>query len=190
MDLIAAARALNRKAAREKWYHICDPTLAFRDPLHHELLDLWRTKAGDRKMPKRSDITPRDLKNVLRNLLIVERVEQHPSRFRFRLVGTGLTNMAGDLTGKMVDEVVPPEHLPRWVDCCDLVLDGARPLRFLGRVHLEGKEYLNAENLYVPLANDNDEPTFAMAMCRYTPRDSNTDDDWDNELASLPGGLL
>jgi hypothetical protein len=190
MDLLAAAKALNEKAAREKWYQICDPTLAFRDPAHHELLDLWRTKAGDRKMPRRSDITPRDLKNMLRNIVILERVEQNPSRFRFRLIGTGTTGVAGHNTGKMVDEIVQPEHLPRWRAHHDLVLDGGRPLRFFGRVHLKGKEYLNAENLFVPLANDNDEPVFSMGMCRYTPRDSNTEDDWENELASLPGGLL
>jgi hypothetical protein len=190
MDIITAARALNQKATREQWYHICDPTLAFRDPIHNELLNLWRTKAGDRKMPKRSDMTLRDLKGVLRHLLILERVDQNPSKFRFRLVGTGLTAMAGELTGKTIEEVVPPEHLARWIECCDLVLEGGQPLRFLGRVHLQGKEYLNAENLYVPLANDNDEPAFAMAMCRYTPRDTDAEQDWENEIASLPGGLL
>src|SRR5258708_24711771 len=44
--------------------------------------------------------------------------------------------------------------------------------RSLGRVHLEGREYLDAENLFVPLANDQGEPTFVLGMCRYTPRRS------------------
>ncbi len=30
------------------------------------------------------------------------------------------------------------------------MLDPEKPLRFLGRVHLEGKEYLSAENLLRP----------------------------------------
>jgi hypothetical protein len=63
-------------------------------------------------------------------------------------------------------------------------------MRFLGRVHLEGREYLDAENLYVPLANDNDVPTFAMALCRYTPRRSDDEETWENQIASIPGGLL
>ena len=65
-----------------------------------------------------------------------------------------------------------------------------QPLRFLGRVHLEGKEYLSAENLYVPLANDNDEPAFVMGLCRYVPRNRDAEATWENQLASLPGGLL
>lgn len=190
MNVLDAAKALNQRAARENWYHVCDPSLAFNDPCYGQLLTLWRTKAGARKMPSRSDMTPRDLKDILRHVLVLERISQNPSRYKFRLVGTGLTQMAGELTGKTVDEVVPPEHLPRWVECGDLVLDGGQPQRFLGRVHLEGREYLNAENLFVPLANDNQEPTFVMGLCRYTPRCSDNEMSWENEIASIPGGLL
>jgi len=190
MNLMAAAKALNQRAAREKWYQIADPTLAFRDGFHSKMLDLWSAKTGDRVMPRRSDFTPRDLKDVLRNILLLERVGTGPSRYRFRLVGTGLAELGGDRTGKMLEEYLPPEHLPRWVDCCDLILDGGKPMRFLGRVHLEGREYLDAENLFVPLANDNDVPTFAMGLCRYTPRSSDDEETWENQIASIPGGLL
>ena len=190
MDVFAAAQTLNRKAALEEWYQICDPTLAFTDSSYLEMLDLWRAKAGARKMPNRSDMTLRDLKGVLRHLLILERVEQNPSRFRIRLIGTSLTSLAGDHTGKMVDEILPAEDLHRLTQCWDLVLDVEQPLRFLGRVHLEGKEYLTAENLYVPLANDNEEPAFVLGLCRYTPRNRDVEATWENQLASLPGGLL
>lgn len=190
MDVVETARALNQRAAREKWYHYCDPTLAFSDAQYGKLLDLWQTKANGRTMPRRSDLTPRDLKDVLRNILLLERVQTTPSRYRFRLVGTGLAELGGDRTGKMLEDFLPAEHLPRWTDCCDLILDGGKPMRFLGRVHLEGREYLDAENLYVPLANDNDVPTFAMALCRYTPRRSDDEETWENQIASIPGGLL
>ena len=190
MNVIAAARALNQKAARENWHHLCDPSLAFSDPCYDQLLNLWRSKAGDRPMPKRSEISPRDLKDILRNLLVLERVTSNPSSYRFRLLGTGLTGLAGDNTGKMINEVVAPEHLARWIECCDLILEGGQPMRFLGRVHLEGREYLDAENLFVPLANDNDVPTFAMGLCRYTPRRSNDEESWENQIASIPNALL
>jgi len=190
MNVVAAAKALNQRAAKEKWYHYCDPTLAFSDTSYNELLDLWRLKAAGRAMPTRSEMTARELKGILRNILVIERVQQNPSRYKFRLVGTGLTHMAGELTGKTVDEVVPPEHLPRWNDCCDLVLDGGQPIRFLGRVHLEGREYLDAENLYVPLANDEGVPSFTMALCRYRPRRTEDDRSWENQIASIPGALL
>lgn len=190
MNIANAIRDLNERAAREKWYHVCDSSLSFIDPMHETLLGLWRRKTGDRVMPRRSELSARDLKDILRHLLVFERTSTNPSHYKCRLLGTGLHNMAGELTGKMVDEIVPPEHLPRWISSGDLVLDGGQPLRFIGRVHLEGKEYLNAENLYVPLANDNDEPTFIMGLCRYTPRRTDAEESWENQVASIPGAVL
>ena len=190
MNVIATVKALNQRAAREKWFHYCDPTLTFSDHFHDHLLEVWRAKAGDRPMPQRSAITPRDLKDILRNIVMFERVGHNPSRYRWRLIGTNLTDMAGDNTGKMFEETLLPEHLPRWIDCCDLVLDGGQPMRFLGRVHLEGREYLDAENLFVPLANASDEPTFVMGLCRYTPRRSQDDQSWESQIASIPSAVL
>jgi len=190
MDVIAAARTLNRKAVQQNWHHFCDPTLAFVDPSYEHLLSLWRTKAGNRKMPSRSDITPRDLKNILRNVLMLEKTADNPPQYRWRLIGTALTSVLGENTGKTFEESIPAEHLPRWMDCAQLILEGGQPLRFLGRVHIQGREYLDAENLYVPLANDADEPTFTMALCRYTPRHSEDEVSWENQIASVPAGFL
>ncbi len=190
MDVFAAAKALNQKAVRQNWHHFVDPTLAFTDTHYDVLLNLWRSKAGGRKMPSRSDMTPRDLKPILRQVLLFERISKNPSRYRWRIVGTSLTSILGENTGKMLEESIPPEHLERWTDCGDLILDGGLPLRFLGRVHVRGREYLDAENLFVPLANDNGEPAFVLGQCRYTPRQSETEEIWENQLASLPGGLL
>ncbi len=190
MNVIAAARALNRKAAAQNWHHYCDPSLAFSDPSYHNLLDIWRAKAGERKMPSRSQMTPRDLKDHLRNLVIFERIAKNPSDFIYRLIGTKLTEVAGHVTGKTLAETVPPEILPRWIECGDLILDGGQPLRFLGRVHLQGREYLDAEHLYVPLANDNDVPSYVMGLCRYMPHSAENEESWENQIASIPGGLL
>lgn len=190
MDVIAAARTLNRKAVQMNWHHFCDPTLAFVDPGYEHLLQLWRTKSGNRKMPTRSDLTPRDLKDILRNILLLEKTADNPRQYRWRLIGTALTSVLGENTGKTFEESIPAEHLPRWLDCANLILEGGQPLRFLGRVHSQGREYLDAENLFVPLANDNGEPTFILGQCRYTPRRSETEDIWENQMASLPGGLL
>jgi len=190
MNLHDAVKTFNQRAAREKWYYFCDPTLAFSDSSYDALLGLWRAKAGGRQMPRRSDFTPRDLKDVLRSIVLFERMERNPSHYRVRLVGTGLTDLAGDRTGKMIDDFVPPDHAARWVECFDLVLAGGQPLRFLGRVNLKGREYLDAENLFVPLADNNDEPTFAMGLCRYTPRRTQDEQSWENQIASIPGAIL
>jgi len=190
MNLHAAARTLNQKAAQQKWHHFCDPGLAFSDNFYDRFLETWRSKAGDRPMPARSQLTPRDLKDVLRNIVVFERIGQNPSRYMFRLIGTGLTEVAGHVTGKTFEECVPAELLPRWNECGDLILDGEQPLRFIGRVHLRGREYLDAEHLYVPLANDSGVPAFIMGLCRYTPRRSDDERSWETQIASIPGALI
>lgn len=190
MNVIAAARALNQKAAQQKWHHFCDPGLAFQEQCYVKFLSLWRDKAGTRAMPKRSEMTPRELKDFLRDIVIFERKSANPSRYSWRLIGTKVSEVAGHQTGKTFEESVPEEHLPRWIECGDLILDGGQPLRFLGRVHISGREYLGAENLFVPLANDNGEPAYVMGLCHYTPRRAEIDDDWENQIASIPGGFL
>lgn len=190
MDVLAAARALNQKSARQGWHYFCDPGLAFSDGFYSGLLATWRSKVGDRKMPSRSQMTPRDLKDVLRNIVIGERVGVNPSHYMFRLIGTGLTDIAGHVTGKTFEECIPAELVPRWTECSDLILDAEQPLRFIGRVHLRGREYLDAEHLYVPLANDDGVPTFIMGLCRYTPRRSDAEESWESQIASIPGALI
>ena len=190
MDVTAAAKALNQKAMKEHWYHFCDPTLSFSATVYDALLALWRAKAAGRVMPARSDITPRDLKNVLRNIVIVERDVANPKRFSWRLAGQSVTEVLGSHTGKTFDECVPPNLLPRWIDSMNIVLDSGQPMRFIGRVHISGREYLDAEHLYVPLSNDNGQPAYVMGLCRYTPRHSESDESWENQIASIPGGLL
>jgi hypothetical protein len=190
MTVFDPITSLNQRAARERWFYHCDPTLSFSDSFYDPLLARWRALAAKGRMPRRSEITPRDLKDVLRSIVMFERVAKAPSKYRWRLIGTNLTGMAGDNTGKMFEETLPPDHVERWVACADVILDQPRPLRFIGRVHLKGREYLDAENLFVPLANDNDEPTFVMGLCRYTPRRSESDESWENQIASVPGALL
>ena len=141
-------------------------------------------------MPSRSDMTPRDLKDVLRHIVVFQRDTENPSSYTWRLIGTKVTEIVGHNTGKTFEQSVPPEHLPRWIECCNLILDGGQPIRFMGRVHVQGREYLDAEHVYVPLANDNGDPSYIMGLCRYTPHRSEAEDAWENELASLPEGLL
>jgi hypothetical protein len=190
MNVMAIAKAHNQRAVRQNWNHFSDPTLAFSLPRYNQMIDIWRAKASGRAMPRRSEMTARDLKDFLRDLLLVHRDSVNPSRYSWRLIGTSVTDVVGHHTGKTFDESMPPHHLERWVETMDMILESEQPWRLRGRVHVRGREYLDAENLYVPLANDNDQPAFVMGFCRYTPHISDDDNYWENELASIPGGLL
>jgi hypothetical protein len=70
-----------------------------------------------------------------------------------------------------------------------MILESERPWRFLGRVHIRGRDYLKAENLYLPLADETGVPSYVMGLCRYTPRQDN-DELSEDEIFSLPGALL
>ena len=190
MNVISAAKAFNQRAIDQHWHMACDPTLAFADSFHTRFLDIWRAKAALRKMPARSEMTARDLKDYLRHIMLVQRESENPSHYRWRLIGTSLTDIIGHHTGKSFEESIPSEHLQRWNGVCDMILESEQPWRFLGRVHIRGREYLKAENLYMPLANDNGEPAFVMGVCRYTPRMQDKDVFSEDEVFSLPGALL
>jgi hypothetical protein len=194
MNVIAAARSFNQRALRHNWHMACDPTLAFTDPFYRQILALWHAKAGDHKMPIRSQMSARDLKDHMRHIILVQRETRDPSSYRWRLIGTSVTQIVGEHTGKLFDDSVPGEHLARWNGVCDMILESEQPWRFLGRVHVSGREYLKAENLYLPLADENAVPCYVMGYCRYTPRfavnDTEMDEDLENEIASIPGGLL
>jgi hypothetical protein len=191
MDVMALAKAHNQKAVQEDWHHFCDPTLAFTLPRYNQLIDLWRAKADGRRLPRRSSLTPRDLKEFLRDILLFQRSSTHPSQYIWRLVGTSVSEIVGHHNpGETFETTFSPKDLQRWVETADMILESEQPWRLRGRVHIRGREYLDAENLYLPLANDNDEPTFLMGLCRYTPHTSDDDNYWENEMASIPGGLL
>jgi hypothetical protein len=190
MNVIAAAKAFNEKAIHQNWNQFCDPTLAFTDPTYARLLAIWREKAGDRPMPSRSQMTARDLKDFLRHIILVQREESDgESHYRWRLIGTSVTQIVGHHTGKLFEDSVPPEHLSRWIQVCNMILDSGQPWRFVGHVHIQDREYLHAEHLYLPLADDNDKPSFVMGLCRYVSRFQDNDPSED-EIASIPRGLL
>jgi hypothetical protein len=190
MNVIAAAQAHNRKAVQQNWQHFCDPTLAFSKPYYSQLLSVWRAKAGTRPMPMRSELTARDLKDFLRQIVLIQRTAENPSHYSWRLIGTGVTDILGHHTGRTFEESIPAEHLARWIETSDLILNSGQPWRLRGRVRINGRDYLDAENLYLPLANDNNEPTYIMGLCSYTPHVSDEENTWENEMASIPGGLL
>jgi hypothetical protein len=153
-------------------------------------LSLWKDKAGARAMPAKSEISPRDLKNFLGDIVLCQRVASNPSNYVWRLIGTKVAAVVGHVTGKTFEESAPSGFAARWIECCDLILDGGQPLRFLGRVHIKDREYLDAENFFVPLSNDDGEPVFVMGLCRYTARRYENEESWESYVASITSSMV
>ena len=81
-------------------------------PRIHRLHGYWRhlhEKRG-RELPRRADIAPDQIKDLLPNIMIVD-VERNPMRFRYRLVGTRVVEYNGvEFTGRYLGEIGWPEE--------------------------------------------------------------------------------
>jgi PAS domain len=72
-----------------------------------EFYEYWLRKGAGRAMPARADIDPLDIPQLLANVFLIDVVPGTPRRFRFRLVGTRITELEGEMTTRFLDEFVP-----------------------------------------------------------------------------------
>jgi hypothetical protein len=142
---------------------ICDPTLDFESRILQSALAAWRGEAGSEGIPARSSLTARVLKHILGNVTIFERLEETPSRYRVRLMGTRITAVLGDMQGKTLDEVLQADALARWIAVLDATLTDQRPLRFLSHVAFKELDFLQGEILLAPLLDERGQPSMVFA---------------------------
>lgn len=80
---------------------------AIADARLRALFGYWREKRGDRAMPARDDLDPLEIPTLLPIVGLVD-VLDDGARFRYRLIGTEIVDVAGhDPTGRFLDEVLP-----------------------------------------------------------------------------------
>lgn len=164
------AERYNARAKTEGWQSHCDPTLTFFRPQLTELLALWQEKARD-GIPARSHFDARSLKNVLSNMLIVERLaDESGRRWRFRYFGSELVRLLGEFTNQALEEALPAEHAMRWSFLYDCIAEGAAPVRIVSAYQLAKIDYLDGEGLIVPLLNDRGEQNLVLSATYVRPK--------------------
>jgi len=168
MEIAAAIAAFNAQAEAEGWEQFCDPSLSYEHRDFAAVLALWQAHARGRALPARADMSARVLKTYLPHIALKERVQENPSRYRWRLTGTRVAQIIGERTGKFTDEDAPPKLAARWNASSDLILAGCTPLRFIGRVLANNKDYLSSDLLFMPLADVEGAPRFVMGFGRYS----------------------
>ena len=90
---------------------------------------LWNAKRGNREMPERGDIAPRDMKAYLRHVQIFDVVDGGRD-FRIRVMGTIFIDAIGyDPTGQLVSELSDPILRERLSIACRRVVETRKPLR-------------------------------------------------------------
>ena len=76
------------------------------DPRLREAHDYWRSKVRGRAMPRRADLDPTEIPQLLPDDMLVDVLPQ--GRYRYRLIGTENTLAQGmNATGRYLDEVIP-----------------------------------------------------------------------------------
>lgn len=76
----------------------------------------WDEVRRGRPMPSRADLDPVSLPQLLGHLLLID-VLRAPLRFRYRLIGTRLTErIRRDMTGKFFDDIPEPVYRDRLYD--------------------------------------------------------------------------
>jgi len=77
------------------------------DPRLKTLLEYWRGKCANGRLPARNDIDPLDLRSLLGNINLIDVTREDARlRFRYRLFGTEFIFYHGsDLTGQWLDDI-------------------------------------------------------------------------------------
>jgi hypothetical protein len=167
---IASTEAFNAAAAEQGWPILCDKTCDFSSPVLTNLLSLWHSEAAA-GIPARATLSARKLQPFMRNIAIYERIgEDNHRRYRVRLMGSGIVQYYGELTGKFVDEAVPEQFLPRWYALSDVTLMTGAPMRLLLRADTFDKSYMVAEYLCAPLTSDSGVSKFVLLGMNFDGR--------------------
>lgn len=165
-----ACQQFNAAANERGWAALCDASLAFGDPRFDPLVAIWHEAAAQGRLPRRSELGPRSLKLLLKNIAIYERIVNGNVRYRVRLMGTAFADVMGDLSGKFIDEAVPPAHLPRWHAALDAAIAARAPLRFMSRNDTTAKSWLVAEYFEAPLVAEDGSVSLILAAGYFEPR--------------------
>jgi hypothetical protein len=148
------------------------------DPILVELYRYWESKRGSRLFPSRSSIDPSEIKRCLSRMMLVD-VFREPLRFRYRLVGTAASSLIslGELTGKWVNRDTYGDFAATLQDMYGRVVETGRPIRGSGNLRdLDGRDWVNVENVQMPLGDSDDLVTMVMVGVAQTRRPSLPDD--------------
>jgi hypothetical protein len=135
-------------------------------PRIHRLCAYWRQQCRGALFPRRGDIAPDQIRDLLPNIMIVD-VESNPLRFRYRLVGTRVVEYNGlEFTGRYLGEIGWPEEQDLF-DSYAEVVSTRRP--FFGSLawKLATGAVGRSEFARLPLSEDSEAVSQILAMEDY-----------------------
>lgn len=131
-----------------------------------EFYEYWRRKGAGRGPPSRADIDPLDIPRLLPGVFLVEVTSGPPWRFRFRLVGTRITELEGELTNRFLDEFIPGSPGTPMTRHYEETAQGRISLRH-ETLYWRGREHVNYDVLLLPLSSDGKAIDMLFGFARY-----------------------
>lgn len=130
------------------------------------LLDYWQERRAERPALARSDLYPEDLAALLPHLFMVDRGKAEPSDVCFRLVGTAIVRVEGEITGRSLSELIPRAgHEIVW-EHYDRALAGELCLR-RGNLRRRDRAYIHYHVLLLPMSRTGGAIDSLLGMALY-----------------------
>ncbi len=145
-----------------------EPARVFITPQLNTVLDMWHARRGGSTIPARSDFTIRDLKSVLRNLALMDIVQNNgATRYLVRYMGSELDSQLMPMTGHFADEILPPYFMEKWKAVWASTVEQRHPMRSISRAEFRDRSYSLVEALYAPLSDEGGTPDKLLIAVYY-----------------------
>lgn len=121
------------------------------------IVKYFEEKTGGKRMARRSDIDPVELKHFLPRICIFEPIfapDGGLDDISVRLIGTETASFYGELTGKKIKSHPAKEVVERIFSSVGLLLESRRPVTGFARELSGEKNHLRIRSLFVPLSTD------------------------------------
>jgi len=121
------------------------------------LRDYWLAARRDRMMPARRDIDPINISPALLPHVVLADVFHDPLRFRYRLIGTRVTAMAGrDATGHEINRDLYGDNTERVIWGYRTCVETRAPVAVREPIQFVAKDWIVIEVLLMPLGDRDD----------------------------------
>ncbi len=129
-----------------------DPALAFEREPNKLAFAYWQACCAGRPMPVRADLDPGAMKKFTPHIGLVEpRPYGAGTGYFIRRAGTRWEDVYGAMTGKYLQDFLPPHLVPAWNDVFAGVVTDAKPIRLTTQVDFQNKTWLAIELMVAPL---------------------------------------
>ncbi len=127
------------------------------DPIVEKDLCYFEVKTGGKRMPRRADLNPVDMKPSLSEVALLELIYDDGGAFvdaKVSLVGGRLESFYGAVTGKLVSEYDAKEVCERVFQACKHCTEFKKPIMVMADALSNFKRYLTIAALYLPMSSD------------------------------------